>query len=96
MTKQWLAALQRRGRVARVLLSSQYATMLEYRAEIALWALSGVLPLIMLGVWQESGAAAAAGISARGLNHYFLAAFVVRQFTVVWLIYEFERDALGA
>ena len=32
-------------RLARAMLGSQYATMLEYRAEIALWALSGVLPL---------------------------------------------------
>lgn len=94
MTKRLLGRLMQQARVARVLLSTQYATMLEYRAEIALWALSGVLPLIMLGVWQGSGAAAAAGISARSLSHYFLAAFVVRQFTVVWLIYEFERDAL--
>ncbi|MCT0217246.1 ABC-2 family transporter protein [Synechococcus sp. CS-1330] len=68
--------------------------MLEYRAEIALWALSGVLPLIMLGVWSGSGAAAAAGLSAQQLSHYFLAAFVVRQFTVVWLIQVFEDDAL--
>ena len=80
-------------RVARALLGSQYALMLEYRAEIALWALSGVLPLIMLGVWSGSGAAAA-GLSAQQLSHYFLAAFVVRQFTVVWLIQVFEDDAL--
>ena len=81
-------------RVARALLGSQYALMLEYRAEIALWALSGVLPLIMLGVWSGSGAAAAAGLSPQQLSQYFLAAFVVRQFTVVWLIQVFEDDAL--
>ena len=81
-------------RIARSLLSSQYALMLEYRAEIALWALSGVLPLIMLGVWQGSGAGLAAGISPQALGRYFLAAFVVRQFTVVWLIHVFEEDAL--
>ena len=80
--------------VARALLGSQYALMLEYRAEIALWTLSGVLPLIMLGVWSGSGAAAAAGLSPQQLSHYFLAAFVVRQFTVVWLIQVFEDDAL--
>ena len=39
-------------RIIRVLLGSQYAHMLEYRAEIALWALSGVLPFIMLSVWS--------------------------------------------
>ncbi len=80
--------------MARALLGSQYALMLEYRAEIALWALSGVLPLIMLGVWSGSGAGTAAGLSPQQLSHYFLAAFVVRQFTVVWLIHVFEEDAL--
>ena len=95
MARTWGRAPLRRGvRVARALLLSQYAYMLEYRAEIALWALSGVLPLIMLGVWQGSGAAAAAGITAQGVARYFLAAFVVRQFTVVWLIHVFEEDAL--
>ena len=33
---------------------SQYAYMLEYRAEIALWSLSGILPFIMLGLWSNS------------------------------------------
>lgn len=81
-------------RIAGALLGSQYALMLEYRAEIALWILSGALPLIMLGVWSGSGAGAAAGLSAGQLSRYFLAAFVVRQFTVVWLIHAFEEDVL--
>ena len=81
-------------RIARALLSSQVATMLEYRAEIALWALSGVLPLIMLAVWQGSDGAAAAGLSSSSLARYFLAAFVVRQFSVVWMIHVFEEDTL--
>ena len=82
-------------RVARTLLSTQYAYMLEYRAEIALWALSGVLPLIMLGVWQNSGAASQAGWSHDQLRHYFVAAFLVRQFSVVWLIHVFEEDVVS-
>ena len=81
-------------RVARALFTSQYALMLEYRAEIALWALSGVLPLIMLGVWSGSGAGADAGLSPLQLARYFLAAFVVRQFTIVWVIQAFEEDNL--
>ena len=81
-------------RVARALFTSQYALMLEYRAEIALWALSGVLPLIMLGVWSGSGAGADAGLSPLQLGRYFLAAFVVRQFTIVWVIQAFEEDNL--
>jgi ABC-2 type transport system permease protein len=85
----------RRGlRLARVLLSTQYALMLEYRAEIALWSLSGVVPLLMLGLWSQSEAGQALGLGATGLSRYFLAAFVVRQFTVVWVIHAFEEDAL--
>ena len=81
-------------RVARALFTSQYALMLEYRAEIALWALSGVLPLIMLGVWSGSGAGADAGLTPLQLARYFLAAFVVRQFTIVWVIQAFDEDNL--
>ncbi len=87
-------SLRHGWRVARALLVSQYALMLEYRAEIVLWALSGVLPLIMLGVWSGSGAGAGAGLSAQQISRYFLSAFLVRQFTVVWLIHVFEEDAL--
>ncbi|QEY31287.1 multidrug ABC transporter permease [Synechococcus sp. RSCCF101] len=81
-------------RLARVLLGSQYAVMLEYRAEIALWALAGVLPLIMLGLWSDAGAAAAAGLSGSQLSRYFLSVFVVRQFTIVWVMFSFEEDSL--
>ena len=83
-------------RLARVLLASQYATMLEYRAEIALWALSGLLPFIMYGVWSEvggrGGAAAGTGLDPAVLARYFLAVFLVRQFTIVWVIHSFEED----
>lgn len=87
--------LRRRLRLAHVLLATHYAEMVAYRAEIVLWALSGVLPLLMLGVWSQLGAGGAvAGLSPTQLNRYFLSAFVTRQFTVVWLVYQFEDDAL--
>ena len=81
-------------RIAWTLLVTQYAYMLEYRAEIALWALSGVLPLIMLGVWSGAEASGASGLDPIQLRRYFLAAFLVRQFSVVWLIHVFEEDTL--
>ena len=81
-------------RVARALLGSQYALMLEYRAEIALWALSGVLPFIMLGVWSQAEAASSLGLDRIQLGRYFLAGFVVRQFTLAWVVFAFEEDAL--
>ena len=87
-------SLRHGWRVAQALLVSQYALMLEYRAEIVLWALSGVLPLIMLGVWSGSGAGAGAGLSAQQISRYFLSAFLVRQFTVVWVVWQFEEDTI--
>ena len=81
-------------RVARALLGSQYALMLEYRAEIALWALSGLLPFIMLALWRQAPAGAHLGLGTGGLDRYFLSAYLVRQFSVVWVVFAFEEDAL--
>ncbi|MFZ0409411.1 MAG: ABC-2 family transporter protein [Cyanobium sp.] len=75
--------------------------MLEYRAETALWALSGILPFIMLGIWDQLAEAPGAGPTSSGLgldrlqlSRYFLCAFVARQFSVAWVVYAFEEDAL--
>jgi len=81
-------------RIARVLLLSQYALMLEYRAEILLWALSGLMPLLMLSLWSKAGVSAASGLNPMALTRYFISAFVVRQFTVVWVVHAFEEDNL--
>lgn len=80
--------------VARALLGTQLALMLEYRAEILLWALSGLLPLIMYALWSDAAAGRAAALSPAYLARYFLAVFVVRQFSVVWVVYAFEEDHL--
>jgi len=91
-----------RWRLARTLWLVQFAYMAEYRAEIALWALSGVLPFIMLGLWSAAGDASGGGpgsgldlgLSPAELGRYFLCVFVVRQFSVVWVVWQFEEDAL--
>ncbi len=77
---------------AAALLTVYYAYMLEYRAELVLWVLSGTLPLILMGVWVKASQSANFGLSAEALVRYFLAVFLVRQFTVVWVIWEFERE----
>ncbi len=79
-------------RIAGSLFSSQYALMLEYRAEIVLWAISGVLPLIMLGLWTGAEARVLAGITKEDITRYFISAFIVRQFTAVWVMVSFEED----
>lgn len=78
----------------RILISVQHALMLAYRAEIYLWVLAHVLPFIMMSVWMTASA------SPQGQGHfamdpvhyarYFAAVFIVRQFSAIWMIYEFE------
>ena len=80
--------------VVKALLSSQYANMLEYRAEIALWSLSGLLPFIMYALWSNNEVGVTFGFASLDLSRYFLSAFFVRQFSVVWVVFAFEEDAL--
>ncbi|MGG6294818.1 ABC transporter permease [Leptolyngbya sp. AN02str] len=79
-------------RKASTLLTVYYAYMVEYRAELLLWVLSGTLPLILMGVWVEASRQTDLGLSSLEFVRYFLAVFLVRQFSVVWVIWEFERE----
>ena len=81
-------------RKARALLLVYYAYMLEYRAELLLWVLSGSLPLILMGIWMEAAESGKFGLSPLNFARYFIAAFVVRQLNVVWVIWEFEKQVV--
>lgn len=86
--------LHRIFRITGTLLSVYYAYMIEYRAELLFWVLSGTLPLILMGVWVEAAQGGQFGLSPNDFIRYFLAVFFVRQFTVVWVIWEFEREVV--
>lgn len=81
-------------RKATTLVSVYYAYMVEYRAELLLWVLSGSLPLILMGVWVQAAQEGQFGLSPLDFIRYFMAVFLVRQFSVVWVIWEFEREIL--
>jgi ABC-2 type transport system permease protein len=76
------------------LLKVQYSNMLEYRIEIALWAISGIIPFFMLNIWTNNNLNESIGFSDLMLSRYFLSAFFVRQFSVVWVVFSFEEDSL--
>ncbi|MEO1068015.1 MAG: ABC-2 family transporter protein [Cyanobacteria bacterium J06638_6] len=86
--------VQKALKVARVMLSVYYAYMVEYRAELVFWVLSGTFPLILMGLWVEAAQGDRFDLSPTELVQYFLAVFLVRQFTVVWVIWEFEREVV--
>lgn len=92
--RRWLSSVFRQGAIARVFLSVYYAYMVEYRAELLFWVLSGSLPLILMGVWFQAATRGTFVFSALDFTRYFLAVFFVRQFTVVWVIWDFERDVV--
>ena len=74
------------------LLKVQYSNMMEYRVEIALWAISGIIPFFMLNIWTNNNLSESINISDVMLSRYFLCAFFVRQFSVVWVVFSFEED----
>jgi ABC-2 type transport system permease protein len=80
-------------RKARTLLSVWYAFCLEFRGELALWAVVMALPLIVMGLWTQAASAPGSdglwSLSPTGFVRYFIAVFVVRQLTVAWVIHEF-------
>ena len=79
---------------AQAFLSVYYAHMLEYRAELFLWALSGTLPLILMGVWTKASQSGKFGLQPADFARYFLTVFLVRQITAVWVIWEFEKEVV--
>jgi ABC-2 type transport system permease protein len=79
---------------AKTLLSVQYSYMVEYRAELILWVLAGSLPIILMGVWIQAAQSGSFSLSPVDFARYFLAVFIIRQLTIVWVIWEFEREVV--
>ncbi len=81
-------------RKAGVLLSVSHAQMVEFRSEILLWMLASSFPFIMMSVWVKAGESGSYAFSAAEFAQYFIAVFIVRQLTIVWVIHEFEYQVV--
>lgn len=81
-------------RIARTFISVYYAYMVEYRAELIFWVLSGSFPLIFLGLWNQAAQSSNMGFTPVEFARYFLAVFLARQLTVVWVIWDFEKEVV--
>ena len=62
------------------LLKVQYSNMLEYRVEIAVWAIAGIIPFFMLNIWTNNNLNESINISDIMLSRYFLCAFLLDNF----------------
>jgi ABC-2 type transport system permease protein len=86
-----MGLLENLWRKSKTMFALWFAHMTVYRAEIFIWMLSGVVPLIMMSVWI--GKASANGGTLENFNAasfaaYFLAAWVSQQLTVAWVAWE--------
>ncbi|AFY69617.1 protein of unknown function DUF990 [Thalassoporum mexicanum PCC 7367] len=81
-------------KVAQTLMNVYYAYMLEYRAEIILWVFTGTFPIILMGVWIKASEGGQFGFTAVEFARYFIAVFLVRQFNIVWVVWEFEKEVV--
>ncbi len=49
----------------------------------------------MFSLWSQNDVGNSFGLNDIGLARYFLSAFLVRQFSVVWVVFSFEEDSLS-
>src|SRR3712207_6922117 len=67
--------------------------VLVYRAEIIIWMLTGVLPLVMLAAWLSLGAGGPIGsFEPQDFIAYYLGAIFVRQMTGVWIVWDIDYE----
>lgn len=93
-TAPGLAGLPRILQRTWTILLVAYHAMMEYRAELLLWMLAGSLPFIMMGIWVQAAGSGHFSQTPVEFARYFISVFVVRQLTVVWVIYNFETDVV--
>lgn len=66
---------------------------LTYRAQSAIWMIGGVVPLAMMLIWLEIAKdGAVGGYSRDDFALYFMGMYLVRQLTVVWVMFVLDRS----
>ncbi len=89
-----LSSVQALARIYRALLGAAWATVLEYRAQIIIWILSFIFPLVMMVVWlaivDEFGPAA--GWTEADFIAYYLGAALVNHLTAAWVTWDWDDD----
>lgn len=82
---------RRFSRIYRALFRRETQLVFAYRAEIVIWILTGVLPLVMLAAWLSIGAGGPIGsFSPQDFIAYYLGAIFVRQMTGVWIVWDID------
>jgi ABC-2 type transport system permease protein len=75
-------------------LKTTFASMLQYRASLAIWMIGHVLePLVYLIVWStvaNSGGGSVGDYTTREFAAYFILLMLINHISYTWIMYEFE------
>jgi ABC-2 type transport system permease protein len=86
-------SLKTTARAIPAILRIAFAEALAYRAEMLVWILSNTMPLVMLALWHTVAEEAPIGrFTAPDMTAYFLAAFIVRQLTSSWIVWQINME----
>lgn len=81
------------GRVLGALWRLSLAEAVAYRVSMLMWILTTTFPLVSLALWAGLAEAGPIGDFSRpDFVAYFVAAFLIRQFTASWVVWELERQ----
>lgn len=70
-----------------------FAGVVAYRAEMIIWILSTLLPLVMLALWNAVAVGGpVAGFDETLFARYFATTLLVRQLTSLWLVWEVNYE----
>ncbi len=71
-----------------------FAEAVAYRASLAVWILTTTFPLVSLALWAGIARAGGpvGGYGEADFVAYFVAAFMVRQLTASWVVWDLERQ----
>ena len=76
-------------------LSVNYAVQAEYRATLALWAISSTMSFIMMGIWFTAADRGQISLTPDAVVRYFTAVYLVRELSDVDLSWIVEGDTLS-
>jgi ABC-2 type transport system permease protein len=77
-------------RQLRAFFRAKLAIIVEYRAEVYIWTLAGVTPIVMMLVWMNIAGPDLGGRAPEDFARYFLIAFLVGQLTQTWIVWELD------
>lgn len=70
-----------------------FAGAVAYRAEMVIWILSTLLPLVMLALWNAvASEGPIAGFDEVSFARYFAVTLFVRQVSSIWLVWELNQE----